>query len=154
MGFYFCVSCRVCSTDIIMPQVQALPLMLLVHNGDGRVELFVTRHPLFRPVLLIQILNYVLTELDRYTNYGNGNLCIHSFLALRQEPKERWCPEIATSLGEIATPMVNSHTLRVNSHTIGEIATPFLFLHPRVWKWCGNSVGMVWEWCGDGVGMV
>ena len=139
MGFYFCVSCRVCSTDIIMPQVQALPLMLLVHNGDGRVELFVTRHPLFRPVLLIQILNYVLTELDRYTNYGNGNLCIHSFLALRQEPKERWCPEIATSLGEIAT--------------------PFLFLHPRVWEWCGNSVGMVWEWwgmvwgwCGEGCG--
>ena len=37
--------------DIIVPQVQALPLMLLVYIGDGRLELAVTRHPLFRSVI-------------------------------------------------------------------------------------------------------
>ena len=42
--------------------MQALPLMLLVHIGDGRLENFVTSHPLFRlPVFIMGVAAALLT---------------------------------------------------------------------------------------------
>ena len=41
---------------VVVHQVQALPLMLLVHIGDKRLEMFVTTHPLFRlPLFLMGV---------------------------------------------------------------------------------------------------
>ena len=47
------IGCKVFLYIFIMPQVQALPLMLLVYIGDGRLELTVSHHPLFRLPLFI-----------------------------------------------------------------------------------------------------
>ena len=41
---------------VVVLQVQAVPLMLLVHIGDKRLEMFVTTHPLFRlPLFLMGV---------------------------------------------------------------------------------------------------